>query len=674
MHVDHGIGKFRGLYRTGGTDAQNGATSSVREFLLIEYDGADRLYVPSEQADRVTRYVGGGDDSPNLTRLGTQEWTRAKARARRAVRDIAKDLVELYAARKLAQGHAFGADSVWQNELEDSFPYSETPDQLTAIAEVKGDMEQSTPMDRLLVGDVGYGKTEVALRAAFKAVMDGKQVAVLVPTTVLAQQHYTTFKERFGAFPVRVEVLSRFRSPKEQAAVVEAAVAGAVDVVIGTHRLVSKDVSFKDLGLLIVDEEQRFGVAHKERLKQLRKEVDVLTLTATPIPRTLHMSLAGVRDMSVMETPPEERLPIRTYVAEYDDGLVREAILRELDRGGQVYFVHNRVQSIEIVHRRLRELVPEARFLIGHGQMAEDQLEKVMLGFSEGEADVLLCTTIIESGLDISNANTIIIDNSHRLGLAQLYQLRGRVGRGPVRAYAYFLYARDTQLNETAEARLRTIYEATELGAGFRIAMKDLEIRGAGNLLGAEQSGQIAAVGFDLYTRLLGEAVELMSAAQAGTPPLMTDATGPDRRPSLDLPLDAFLPSDYVADEAARLNLYQRFATASSGEQIGGLIAELEDRFGPLPEQATNLVYQVGLRIEAQRAGVSQITATENEIVVKLHGRPPTDITRLSREIGTAVRAGSNQLRMPRGQGRRVARAAPATDRSAVGRLTGPAA
>ena len=652
VHVDHGIGKFRGLYRTGGEGANgDGTVTATREFLLIEYDGADRLYVPSEQADRVTRYVGGGDDSPNLTRLGTQEWSRAKARARRAVRDIAKDLVELYAARKLAEGHAFSPDTTWQHELEDSFPYMETPDQLSAISDVKADMEQSVPMDRLLVGDVGYGKTEVALRAAFKAVMDGRQVAVLVPTTVLAQQHFTTFKERFGAFPLRVEVLSRFRSPKEQQAIVEAMAAGGVDVVIGTHRLVSKDVRFKNLGLLIVDEEQRFGVAHKERLKQLRKEVDVLTLTATPIPRTLHMSLAGVRDMSVMETPPEERLPIRTYVAEFDDGLVREAILRELDRGGQVYYVHNRVHSIEVVQKRLRELVPEARFLVGHGQMAEEGLERVMLDFSEGKADVLLCTTIIESGLDISNANTIIIDMAHRLGLAQLYQLRGRVGRGPVRAYAYFLYARDTQLNEQAEARLRTIYEATELGAGFRIAMKDLEIRGAGNLLGAEQSGQIAAVGFDLYTRLLGEAVELMQAAQTGTPLPIADAAGPDRRPSLDLPLDAFLPADYVADEAARLNLYQRFATATSGEQVGSLIAELEDRFGALPEQAQNLVYQVGLRLEAQRAGVSQVTANDHEIVVKLHGRPPSDVTRLSREVGVALRAGSNQLRLPRGRG-----------------------
>jgi transcription-repair coupling factor (superfamily II helicase) len=651
VHVDHGIARFRGLYRTGGSASPDGTTNADREFLLLEYDSGDRLYVPSEQADRVTRYVGGGDEPPGLTRLGTQEWSRAKARARRAVRDIAKDLVELYAARKLAQGHAFPPDTAWQRELEDSFPYVETPDQMTAIAEVKHDMETPTPMDRLLVGDVGYGKTEVALRAAFKAVMDGKQVAVLVPTTVLAQQHYTTFAERLGAFPMRVEVLSRFRSEKEQKAVVEALAAGGVDIVIGTHRLVSKDVSFKDLGLVIVDEEQRFGVVHKERLKQLRKEVDVLTLTATPIPRTLHMSLAGVRDMSVIETAPEERLPIRTYVAEHDDGLVREAILRELDRGGQVYYVHNRVQSIEIVAKRLRELVPEARFLIGHGQMPEEQLERVMVRFAEGQADVLLCTTIIESGLDIANANTIVVDNSHRMGLAQLYQLRGRVGRGPVRAYAYFLYARDTQLNEQAEARLRTIYEATELGAGFRIAMKDLEIRGAGNLLGAEQSGQIAAVGFDLYTRLLGEAVDLMRAAQEGRPLEVTDAVGPDRRPSLDLPLDAFLPPEYVADEAARLNLYQRFATATTGEQVGDLIAELEDRFGPLPEPAQNLVYLVGLRLEALRAGVSQISALDSEIVVKLHGRPPPDVARLGREVGAPLRAGSNQLRLPRGKG-----------------------
>jgi len=658
VHVDHGIARFRGLYRTGGAEPTNGSTNAtrdgegaIREFLLLEYANGDRLYVPSEQADRVTRYVGGGDDAPNLTRLGTSEWSRAKARARRAVRDIAKDLIELYAARRLAQGHAYPPDTTWQRELEDSFPYMETPDQLTAIDDVKRDMQRPEPMDRLLVGDVGYGKTEVALRAAFKAIEDGRQVAVLVPTTVLAQQHFTTFKERFSAFPMRVEVLSRFRSDKEQKAIIEGLTAGAIDIVIGTHRLVSKDVRFKNLGLVIIDEEQRFGVAHKERLKQLRKEVDVLTLTATPIPRTLHMSLAGVRDMSVMETPPEERLPVRTYVAEYDDGLVREAILRELDRGGQVYFVHNRVQSIEVMARRLRELVPEARVLVGHGQMQEENLERVMLDFANGDADILLCTTIIESGLDISNVNTIVIDQAHRLGLAQLYQLRGRVGRGAVRAYAYVLFARDQRLTEQAEQRLRTIFEATELGAGFRIAMKDLEIRGAGNLLGAEQSGQIAAVGFDLYTQLLGEAVELLQAAETGAPLPETDATAPDPRPSLDLPLDAFLPAAYVADEATRLNLYQRFAGVGEGVQLGELISELHDRFGPLPEEAQNLAFLVGLRLQAARASVTQVSASPTDIVVKLRNTPPTDLARLSRQIGSPVRSGSNQLRIPRGRG-----------------------
>ena len=618
----------------------------------------------------MARYVGGGEDAPSLTRLGTQEWSRAKARARRAVRDIARELLGLYAARKVARGHAFGPDTTWQRELEDSFPYVETPDQARAIAEVKREMEQPEPMDRLLVGDVGYGKTEVALRAAFKAVMDGRQVAVLVPTTVLAQQHFTTLKERYGTFPVRVEMLSRFRSEREQRAVIADLQSGAVDVCIGTHRLVQKDVSFKNLGLVIIDEEQRFGVAHKERLKQLRTEVDVLTLTATPIPRTLHMSLAGVRDMSVIETAPEDRLPIRTYVAEYDEGMIREVILREIDRGGQVYFVHNRVQSIEFLASRLRRLVPEARFRVGHGQMPEEQLERVMVEFANGEADVLVCTTIIESGLDIPNVNTIVVNNAHRFGLAQLYQLRGRVGRGGLRAYGYFLYARDTQLTEQAEQRLRTIFEATELGAGFRIAMKDLEIRGAGNLLGAEQSGQIAAVGFDLYTRLLSEAIDLVRAARDGTPPPQQDATAPESRPALDLPVDAFLPPDYVADEAARLNLYQRLASATGVEQVGQLVEELEDRFGTLPEAAQNLFFLVDLRLEAQRAGVSQISATEGEIVVKFHGRPPQDVGRLAREVGAPVRAGSNQLRFPRGRGH----AWLATLQKLVDRLPVPAA
>ncbi|MFN8524840.1 MAG: transcription-repair coupling factor [Chloroflexota bacterium] len=649
VHVDHGIARYRGLIRPSARDQEAG--TARREFLLLEYENGDHLYVPIEQSDRVTRYVGGGEERPSLTRLGTSEWSRAKARVRRAVRDIARDLIDLYAARKTVQGHAFPVDTTWQAELEDSFPFEETPDQLEAIQEVKRDMQRQEPMDRLLVGDVGYGKTEVALRAAFKAVMDGRQVAVLVPTTVLAQQHATTFTERFGAFPVRVEMLSRFRTPPEQRVVIKNINEGSVDVCIGTHRMLSTDVKFKNLGLVIIDEEQRFGVAHKERLKQLRTEVDVLTLTATPIPRTLHMSLAGVRDMSVIQTPPEERLPIRSYVLEYDEGIVREAILRELDRGGQVYFVHNRVRSIEVLAAQLRRLVPEARFSIGHGQMDEEQLEQVMVDFANGLADVLICTTIIESGLDISNVNTIIVNNAHRFGLAQLYQLRGRVGRSAARAYAYFMYARDTQLTEHAEQRLRTIFEATELGAGFRIAMKDLEIRGAGNLLGAEQSGQIAAVGFDLYTRLLGEAIELLKAAESGLPIPVQDATAPESRPSFDLPLEAMIPATYVADEATRLNLYQRLAGVTTGEALGAIIGELEDRFGGMPPETQNLMFLISLRLQAQALGISHVSSAESELVVRFHGSPPPRAGTLSSEVGVLLKLGSNQIRMPRGRG-----------------------
>ncbi|HEX9014785.1 MAG TPA: transcription-repair coupling factor, partial [Chloroflexota bacterium] len=500
VHVEHGVGRFTGL-------RQVQAEGGPREFMVLEYGGGDRLYVPVDQADRVSRYVGAGDVPPALSRLGTSDWERAKERVRKSVRDVAKELLAVYSARQAQPGHAFSPDTPWQAELEASFPYVETPDQVESIRQVKEDMEISRPMDRLICGDVGYGKTEVALRAAFKAVMDGKQVAVLVPTTVLAQQHYNTFRERLQAFPVAVEVLSRFRSEKEQRQVVEGLRTGAVDICIGTHRLIQKDVEFKDLGLVIVDEEQRFGVMHKERFKRLRQEVDVLTLSATPIPRTLHMSLAGIRDMTTMETPPEDRLPIRTFVAEYGDGLVREALLREMDRGGQVFFVHNRVQNIHYVASQIQKLVPDARIVIGHGQMPEEALERVMLEFAAGDHDILVCTTIIESGLDIPNVNTIVVNNADHFGLAQLYQLRGRVGRGANRAYAYFLYNRNRQLGEVAEKRLKTIFEHSDLGSGFRIAMKDLEIRGAGNLLGVEQHGQVNAVGFDLYTRLLAEAV-----------------------------------------------------------------------------------------------------------------------------------------------------------------------
>ena len=561
VHIEHGIARFAGL-------THKTLDGNEREYLELRYAQGDRLFVPTDQVDRVSRYVGPGDHTPALTRLGSGDWVRAKERVRRAVGDLARDLLGLYAARQVLEGHAFPPDTAWQQELEASFPYLETPDQLEAVRQVKSDMENLRPMDRLVCGDVGYGKTEVAIRAAFKAVLDGRQTAVLVPTTVLAQQHYRTFQERLSSFPARIEMLSRFRSERDQRQVVSDLASGAVDIVIGTHRLLQKDVTFKNLGLVIIDEEQRFGVAHKERLKQMRREVDVLTLSATPIPRTLHMSLVGIRDMSTMETPPEERLPIKTYVSEFDDRLVREAIIRELERGGQVYFVHNRVHNIEQVAHRLRDLVPEAEIAVAHGQMPEELLERVMLDFVRGGIDVLVCTTIIESGLDIPNVNTIIINQADRLGLAQLYQLRGRVGRGAFRAYAYVLYDRGRVLTEPAQKRLQTIFEATELGAGFQIALKDLEIRGAGNLLGAEQSGQIGAVGFDLYVRLLAEAVERLKALQRGEkPPLPATA-----RPAvtLDLPLTAHIPHSYVPDLNLRLALYQRLASAAGGVGGGG--------------------------------------------------------------------------------------------------------
>jgi transcription-repair coupling factor (superfamily II helicase) len=563
------------------------------------------------------------------------------------VRDLAQELMELYGARAALEGHAYPDDTGWQLELEGSFPYEETPDQEQAIKDVKADMESPRPMDRLLVGDVGFGKTEVALRAAFKAVQDGRQVAVLVPTTVLAQQHFNTFRDRLSAFPVKVEMLSRFRSDKEQREIIAGLANGSIDICIGTHRLVQRDVEFKNLGLVVIDEEQRFGVAHKERLKQLRREVDVLTLTATPIPRTLHMGLVGVRDMSVLETAPEARLPVRTYVTEYDDGLVQEAILREIDRGGQVYFVNNRVQGIETIANRLRRLVPEAQIGVAHGQMPEDQLERTMLAFAEGEFDVLVCTTIIESGLDIPNANTLIINSAQRFGLAQLYQLRGRVGRSASRAYAYLLYAKDMALSEVAEERLKTIFEATELGAGMRIAMKDLEIRGAGNLLGAAQSGHIAAVGFDLYTRLLAEQVDLLKARQDGSARLPFERVWP----SLDLPITAFIPPEYVTDDPVRLRLYQRFSAVEEDQQLATLVSELEDRFGVLAEPVQQLVYLTSLRLRAAEAGVEALTATHDEVIVKFDRLPALNVDHLSRTAGVALKRGSNQLRFARGSG-----------------------
>jgi transcription-repair coupling factor (superfamily II helicase) len=667
VHMDHGIGRYRGLVTlssaapaSGGVPTQrsNGEAAAppadgaaTREYLLVEYGDGDHLYVPSEQSDRVSRYVGAAADKPHLTRLSTGEWSRAKQRVRRAVREIAHDLIELYATREVQEGHPFATDSPWQLELEGSFPYVETPDQLAALAEVKTDMESPRPMDRLLVGDVGYGKTEIALRAAFKAVMDGKQVAILVPTTVLAQQHFNTFSERLAAFPTRVEMLSRFRTEREQREVLEGLRNGTVDICIGTHRLLQRDVGFKDLGLVIIDEEQRFGVGHKERLKQLRRQVDVLTLTATPIPRTLHMAVVGVRDMSTMATPPEDRLPIRTFVMQHDDGLVREAILRELDRGGQVYFVHNRVRTIAAMAHHLAELVPEARIAVGHGQMPEDELEQVMLTFAQGECDVLVCSTIIESGLDIPNVNTIIVHQAQRFGLAQLYQLRGRVGRGANRAYAYFLYTRDSALTETAEQRLRAVFEATELGAGFRIAMKDLEIRGAGNLLGSEQHGHIAAVGFDLYCRLLAEAVDslrALRAAPADRPPVL-DGGAPAA--SVSLPLPAYLPTAYVPDDSQRLRLYQRLAAVRTFEELGGFFDELEDRYGKLPDVAENLAYLVRLRLAATDAGIREIDADNERIVLRFRGLPPRQSAAVGRRLGLSLSLGSNQIRLPRAAG-----------------------
>ena len=616
VHMEHGIAQFQGLAKLD----MGGAT---REYLHLSYAQGDRLYVPVHQADRLSRYVGGGDAAPVLHRLGTADWEHVKQRTRRAVADIADELLDLYAARETVAGHAFAPDSMWQEELEGSFPYVETEDQLAAIEDVKHDMERSRPMDRLICGDVGYGKTEVALRAAFKAIMDGKQVAVLVPTTVLAQQHFTNFSQRLRSFPVHVAMLSRFLTAGEQDKVIDGLLTGSVDLVVGTHRLLSQDVTFKDLGLLIIDEEQRFGVTHKERLKQMRTEVDVLTLTATPIPRTLHMSLTGVRDLSTIDTPPEERLPIKTTLAEYDEQLIRQAILRELDRGGQVYFVHNRVLGIEQLAQRVQHIVPEARIGIGHGQMPERQLEQVMLDFANGERDVLVCTTIIESGLDIPNVNTIIINRADHFGLAQLYQLRGRVGRSAVRAYAYLLYDRGATLSLIAKRRLEAILEASELGAGFRIAMHDLEIRGAGEILGARQHGHMTAVGFDLYTRLLAQAVDDARAQrqmEAGADEqrrrnALTDALAP--AVTLDLPLEARLPDDYVADAGLRLRLYRRLASLTDLNAISDFRQELSDRFGAPPAAVDSLLYQVRVKALATQAGVTSIAVEEQRLIIK---------------------------------------------------------
>ncbi len=606
VHIEHGIGVFKGLVKTKVEGVE-------REYIRVDYAAGDRLYVPIHHADRLSRYVGTRECPPKIHRLGTADWAITKRHAKRAVEEVAKELLELYSAREVVEGHAFSPDTPWQAEFEASFPYFETEGQLKALDEIKKDMESPKPMDRLVCGDVGYGKTEVALRAAFKAVMDGKQVALLVPTTVLAQQHFHTFKRRLEPFPVEVRMLSRFCSKKEQREIIKGLGEGKVDIVIGTHRLLSNDVSFKDLGLLIIDEEQRFGVTHKERLKQMRKEVDVLTMTATPIPRTLYMALSGLRDMSTIDTPPEERLPIKTYVGEYDESLIRKAILRELRRGGQVYFVHNRVESINIAANRLKRVVPEANLAIAHGRMKEAELANVMLDFASGGIDVLVCTSIIESGLDIPNVNTIIVDRADRFGLADLYQLRGRVGRGAVQAYAYFFYDNRDRMTDEARKRLQTILEASELGAGFGIAMRDLEIRGAGEILGTRQHGHIAGVGFDLYCKLLAQAVNELK--KGGKPQIRIPS---HQFVSIDLPLDVYLPEDYVPSQELRLKLYRRLAGLKTIEEIKEMEEELEDRFGALPQPVRNLLYQLRLKVLAIEAGVKAISVEEGGILITL--------------------------------------------------------
>ena len=601
VHEQHGVGSFVEMI-------QRTVQGATREYLVIEYAPSrrghpgDRLFVPTDQLDQVTRYVGG--DAPPLNKMGGSDWQKTKSRAKRHVKQIAGELIRLYSARMATPGHAFGPDTPWQRELEDAFAHIETPDQLSTIDEVKADMEKTVPMDRLICGDVGYGKTEIAVRAAFKAIQDGKQVAVLVPTTLLVQQHLNTFSERYAGFPVTVKALSRFQTDAQAKEVMEGMASGAVDLVIGTHRLLGNEVKFKDLGLVIIDEEQRFGVEHKEQLKAMRTNVDVLAMSATPIPRTLEMAVTGIREMSTLATPPEERHPVLTFVGAHEEKQVAAAIHRELMREGQVFYVHNNVGTIEKAASRIRELVPDARVETAHGKMGEHRLEQVVLDFWERRFDVLVCTTIVETGLDISNANTLILDRADRFGLSQLHQLRGRVGRGRERAYAYFLYPPDKPLTETAHDRLQTIASNTDLGAGMQVAMKDLEIRGAGNLLGGEQSGHIAGVGFDLYVRMVGEAVADFKGEGETAPAEV----------KIELPVDAHLPHDYVPGERLRLEAYRKLAAATTEEEIGDIISELVDRYGELPQPVRNLVEVARLRIIVRSAGLTDVVAVGNNV------------------------------------------------------------
>src|SRR5579863_1675781 len=616
VHVEHGIGQYQGLKEINQGD-------SNAEFMLLEYADAARLYVPLTRLDLIQKYRSSEGAKPALSHLGTQAWAKTKARVRKAMKDMTEELLKLYAQRKMAQGHAFPAGNEWVREFEDAFEFSETEDQAQAITDVMHDMESSLPMDRLLCGDVGYGKTEVAMRAAFKAVGDNKQVAVLAPTTVLAFQHYETFKQRFAPFPVTIEMISRFRSPKQQKEILQKAEAGKIDILIGTHRILSKDLKFADLGLLIVDEEQRFGVRHKERIKQMRKQVDVITMSATPIPRTLHLSLVGLRDMSVIETPPKDRMAIQTVVASWDDKLIQSAIEQELERGGQVYFVHNRVDSIWEIAAKLQELVPRARILVGHGQMSEGELEKVMLKFMHHEADILVSTTIIENGLDIPLCNTILINRADRLGLSELYQLRGRVGRSSRRAYAYLMLPPEIELTPIARRRLAALKEFSDLGAGFKIAALDLELRGAGNMLGGEQSGHIEAIGFELYTQMLERAVREMKG----------EAAPDEAETQLNLGLNIRIPADYVPEENQRLQMYKRVARVETESQLSDVAAELEDRYGPPPPAVRNLLDYASLKLLCMRVGVNAIERKRDSVTFKFRQNAAVDPEQLARFV-----------------------------------------
>lgn len=600
VHANHGIGVYKGI-------KQMAAGGTTRDYLDIVYDKGDKLYVPVDQLDLVQKYIGSEGNSPKINKLGGAEWQKAKAKARKSINEIAQDLVKLYAARATLKGHSFGKDTEWQRQFEDEFPYEETPDQLASLEEIKRDMESDKPMDRLLCGDVGYGKTEVAIRAAFKAVMDGKQVAFLVPTTILADQHYNNFIKRFSDFPIKIDMISRFRTLKQQKATLQALKEGNVDILIGTHRLVSKDIVFKDLGLLIVDEEQRFGVAQKEKIKGMKKNVDVLTLSATPIPRTLHMSLTGVRDISVIETPPEDRYPIQTYVVEQNDQLIRDAILREIGRGGQVYFVYNRVESIDSMANYIRDLVPECKVGIMHGQMTEKELETEMIAFMNKEYDVLVCTTIIETGIDISNVNTMIVHNADKMGLSQLYQLRGRVGRANRIAYAYFIYTKDKILTEVAEKRLKALKDFTELGSGFKIAMRDLEIRGAGNMIGSSQHGHMASIGYDLYCRMLEDTIKLIKG-EIENEPIET---------SVDIKVDAFIPSSYITDEIQKIEVYKKIAAIENINDFMEIKSELEDRYSSIPDSVYNLMDIAYIKSICKGLYIEDIKETAKELRFK---------------------------------------------------------